>query len=153
MLARALAALLLPGAALAAPPPDISYSCVDAAPCDAELALCAAYPRGYVLSAGGDARALAAPLCACWADAYRCYADCSGKFPPDFMATCTAACPPPALGAAADGVATFDVCAPRLNSFTGGLLPQVSGARAAAPAPLALALVAAAAVVAAAWRG
>jgi hypothetical protein len=134
--------LLLAAAASlgAAAPVVIAYTCADGgASCADEFAACAAfpYPQGMDLTA---------PRCACWADLYRCYADCSNKFPGDFYARCSAACPP---RVASDG-GVGAVCKPPLNANVG--LPPGSGARAAAPAAAALALAAAAALAGAAAR-
>jgi hypothetical protein len=124
-------------------PPDITYLCDDSSECDTELALCFAAPRSYLLEASltmGDS-AFSIPRCECWSNAYRCYSDCSNKFPFDFDARCLADCPVPIL----TGVG--GPCKPILNSYVGQLLPAVSSSKSIVPMPAMLALVALAAVL------
>jgi hypothetical protein len=118
-------------------PPSIAYECADASECDVELQRCLDHPREYLYAQGIGRRAFDGPLCECWSHAYRCYADCSNKFPADFTKRCTAQCPLPA------GARVGGACAPKLNSNVGGLLPAVSAAQGLAPAPVALAAFAA----------
>ena len=124
-------------------PPDITYLCDDSSECDTELANCFAAPRSYLLEASLTigASAFSIPRCECWSNAYRCYADCSNKFPLDFDARCLADCPVPTL----TGVG--GPCKPILNSYVGQLLPAVSSSKSIAPMPAILALVALAAAL------
>ena len=128
-------------------PPDISYICDKGEECGAELERCFAAPRSYLADAIitlGDA-AIASSRCKCWENAYRCYADCSNKFPFDFKTRCGADCPVDIH------VGVGSPCRPRLNSYTGKLLPAVSAATLAAPSPVLFILAAAAAAALAAF--
>ena len=129
---------------LSAVPPDITYLCDDSIACDEELINCFNAPRSYLLEASltlGDA-AFSIPRCECWSDAYRCYSDCSNKFPFDFDKRCLADCPVP-VEAGVGGV-----CKPILNSYVGQLLPAVSSSKSIAPMPAIFAFVVLAALAA-----
>jgi hypothetical protein len=86
-----------------AEPVSIRFECDNVAgpkECASELALCLAFPRPWVPRS--EARRFACEHC--WAEAYRCYADCGKSFPMTFSGDCLAACPRK----------FFDVCSPRL---------------------------------------
>ena len=65
-----------------------SYTCTLAElnGCATELAQCAAFPRPWTRGPDREFQ------CACWAQAWLCYSDCQGRFPPEFKAQCGAAC-------------------------------------------------------------
>ena len=108
--------LLLPSPALSSKPVVIDYTC-DAVQgplaCTAALQACLASPRPWLAGMGGATPAQYA-CSTCWAEAYRCYRDCSSRFPPTFAADCAAFCPPSAS----------DACNPRSDwAFPGNTAP------------------------------
>ena len=110
--AHLLLAALAAATSLAAPI-VIGFTCDAVAgplQCAADLATCLSLPRPWLLNSQQRHYVCGT----CWAEAYRCYKDCSNRFPPTFSSDCLNVCPK----------RQYDTCNPRRDwAYPGDLAP------------------------------